>query len=87
MLDFLLSPALLLSLVVSLIYTALFHLWRGRTLRDLGVYALAAAVGFGVGQLVGLLTGLKWLDVGQVNMVEASLFSWLALFVANRLKV
>lgn len=87
MLDVLLSPALLLSLVVALLYAALFHLWQGRTLRDLGVLALASLVGFGVGQGLGQLTHLKLLDVGLVNMVEASLLSWLALFVANWLKV
>jgi len=87
MLDLLLSPALLLGLVVALLYAALFHLWQGRTLRDLGVFALASLVGFALGQGLGQLTNLKLLDVGQVNMVEASLLSWLALFVANRLKV
>ncbi|HUW14300.1 MAG TPA: hypothetical protein VM537_31545 [Anaerolineae bacterium] len=87
MLDVLLSPALLLGLVVALLYAALFHLWQGRTLRDLGVFALAALVGFAVGQGLGQLTNLKLLDVGQVNMAEATLFSLLALFVANRLKV
>jgi len=87
MLDLLLSPALLLSLVIALIYAALFHLWQGRTLRDLGVFALAAVVGFAAGQGVGRLTHLEWLAVGQVHMVEGSLFSWIALFIANRLKV
>jgi hypothetical protein len=87
MLDFLLSPALLVSLVIALIYAALFHLWQGQTLRDLGTFALAAVGGFAVGQAVGLLTQLAWLDIGQVNMLEASLFSWMALFIAKRLKV
>jgi len=87
MLDLFLSPALLLSLVVALLYAALFHLWQGRTLRDLGMFALAALVGFALGQGLGQVTNLKLLDVGQVNMVEASLLSWLTLFVANRLKV
>ena len=87
MLDLLLSPALLLSLVIALIYAALFHLWQGRTLRDLGVFALAAVVGFAAGQGVGQLTHFEWLVVGQVHMVEGSLFSWMALLIANRLKV
>ena len=87
MLDLLLSPALLLSLVIALIYAALFHLWQGRTLRDLWVFALAAVVGFTAGQGVGQLTHLEWLVVGQVHVVEGSLFSWMALLIANRLKV
>lgn len=90
MLDLLLSPALLLSLVIALLYAALFHLWQGRTLRDLGIFALAALAGFAVGQEVGqLLYGplLKWQLVGQVHVLVASLFTWLALFIAKRLKV
>ena len=90
MLDFLLSPALLLGLVIALLYAALFHLWQGRTLRDLGIFALAAIVGFAVGQGVGQLTWLPWLAwqvVGQVHVLVASLFSWLSLFIAKWLKV
>jgi len=86
-LDFLLSPALLLSLVVALLYAALFHLWQGRTLRDLRVFCLAALAGFAIGQGVGLLVRLPWLVIGQVHMLEASLFSWLALLIAKGLKV
>lgn len=87
MLDILLSPTLLLSLVVALIYAALFHLWQGRSLRDLAGYIVAAVAGFAMGQIVGLQTNWSWLDIGQVNMVEASLASWIALFIAKRLKV
>jgi len=89
-LDILLSPALLLSLVVALIYAALFHLWQGRTLRDLGIFILAAVLGFAVGQGVGrwvYVPLLEWQRVGQVHVLVASLFSWLALFIAKRLKV
>ncbi|MBC8448877.1 MAG: hypothetical protein H8D78_14110 [Chloroflexi bacterium] len=90
MLDFLLSPALLLSAVIALLYASLFHLWQGRTLRDLGIFALAAVLGFAVGQGVGqwvYVPLLKWQLVGQVHVLVASLFSWLALFIAKRLKV
>lgn len=90
MLDLLLSPALLLGLVVALIYAALFHLWQGQTLRDLGVFILAALLGFAVGQGVGRWVygpWLEWQRVGQVHVLVASLFSWLALFIAKRLKV
>jgi len=87
MLDYLLSPALWLSLLIALIYAALYHLWQGQTLRDLAAFVLASIGGFAVGQAVGLLTQISWLDIGQVNLLEASLFCWMALFVAKRLKV
>jgi hypothetical protein len=87
MLDFLRSPALVLGAVVALLYAALFHLWQGRTLRDLIAFAIASLAGFAVGQVIGQMTQFAWLDVGQVNMVEASLVSWLGLIVAKRLRM
>lgn len=87
MLGFLLSPALVLSGVVALLYAVLFHLWQGRTLRDLRVFCLAALAGFAIGQGMSMLAQLPWLVIGQVHMLEASLFSWLALFIAKWLKV
>ena len=75
----LLSPGLLLGLLVSVGYAALFHLWRGRGLRDL--FIVASVLGFGVGQFVGAFTELPWLQIGEVHMVEATVGSWLALAV------
>jgi len=87
MMDLLLAPALLLTVLVVLIYTTLFHLWRGRTLKDLGIYFLAAFLGFLVGQVVGLITPWKTLVIGQVNLLEGTVFSIVALFIADRLKL
>ena len=85
--DILLSPALLLGLVVALICASLFHLWQGRSLRDLWSFSVAAVLGFAVGQLVGLVTPLQWLVVGQLHLLEGVVFAVLGLVVANRLKV
>lgn len=75
----LLSPGLLLGLLVSVAYAALFHLWRGRSLRDLILFILASVLGFGVGQFVGAFTQVPWFQIGEVHMVEATLGAWLAL--------
>lgn len=85
--DFLLSPALLLSLVAALILAAVFHLLLGRTLRDLAVFILASLVGFGIGQLAGRLTPMQWLVVGDVHMLEGIVCAVLSLFIARRWKV
>ena len=45
-------PLLVLSLVIATLYSALFHLLWGRTLKQLFIYWLAAIVGFGIGQVV-----------------------------------
>lgn len=85
--DFLLSPALLLSVVTALILAAVFHLLLGRTLRDLLLFMVASVVGFGIGQLAGRLTPMQWLAVGDVHMLEGILCALLSLFVARRWKV
>lgn len=73
------SPGLLLGLIVSVAYAALFHLWRGRSLRDLFLFVVASLLGFGVGQFVGAFTQLPWFQIGEVHMVEATIGAWLAL--------
>lgn len=76
------APSLLLSLVLSVIYASLFHLWRGRGVRDFVIYLIAAVVGFGVGQLAGAMIRLPMLQIGEVHLIEATVGSWLALAIA-----
>ncbi len=78
-------PAALLSVLLWTSYACLLHVWGGRSLRDLLVYWVAAAVGFSVGQLLGMLLQLPLPRIGQVHVVEASLFAWLALIGAREL--
>jgi hypothetical protein len=79
-------PALILSVVLAALYGAAFHLWQGRTLRDLIFYWLAAGVGFACGQIVGqVLDFIPW-TVGQVHIVEATLAAVLFLLVARWLR-
>lgn len=77
------SPGLLLSLLIALGYAALFHLWRGRTLRDLAAYLIASLLGFGAGQLIGVFSRTPLLEIGDVHLFEATLGAWLALLVVH----
>lgn len=81
------SPSVLLSILLAGIYGALFHLWRGRTFRELPLYLIAAIVGFVLGNLAGDAIGLNIFMIGPLHIVEASLVSWVMLFVARWLKV
>ena len=81
------SPALVLSLIIASAYGALFHLWKGKTAKDLLIYLAAGLGGFGLGQLVGNTLGLGIFTIGQVHVVEASLMCWFILFIANWLKM
>ena len=80
-------PYLLLSLLIAGVYGALFHLWRGKTFRELLLYLGAAVAGFALGGVAGGAVGLPLLTVGQVHIVEASLASWGFLFIARWLKL
>jgi hypothetical protein len=80
-------PALLLGILLSVAYASLLHLWKGRSLRDLLLYLVAAAVGFAVGQLLGVLLQIPLPQIGQVHVVEASIFAWLALIGVRELTV
>jgi len=77
-------PAILLSALLSTAYGAVFHVWRGGSLRRLGLFLVAAWVGFGLGQLAGMLIGWDAGQVGEVHLIEATLGSLIALIVVNR---
>lgn len=81
------SPSWLLSGIIAGIYGALFHLWRGRTFRELPLYLIAALVGFALGELAGDAIGLDIFMIGPLHLIEASLGSWGMLFIARWLKV
>jgi hypothetical protein len=80
-------PYLLFSLLIAGMYGALFHLWRGKTFRELLLYLGAAIVGFALGEVAGASVGLPLFTVGQVHIIEASLVSWGLLFIARWLKL
>ena len=83
----LVPPALLLGILLSVAYASLLHVWKGRSLRDLLLYLIASAGGFAVGQLLGLLLQIPLPRMGQVHVVEASVFAWLALIGVRELTV
>jgi hypothetical protein len=80
-------PALLLSLLLSVAYAAILHLWKGRSFQDLLLYLVASAGGFAVGQLLGLLLQIPLPRIGQVHVIEATIFAWLALIGVRELTV
>lgn len=81
-------PLLLLSLVVVTLYGALFHLLWGRSLKQLGLYWLAALLGFGVGQGLARILALSALpQIGPLHIVEASVVSWLGVFIAKQMRL
>lgn len=77
-----LQPGLLLGLLLSAGYAALFHLWNGRSLGQLMLYLVASLIGFAVGQAIGAFTEIPFLQIGQIHTVEATVGAWLGLIAA-----
>ena len=80
-------PYLLLSSLIGAIYGALFHIWRGQSLRDLAIYLLTGVIGFFLGQGLGNLIGFDFGLVGQLHLLETSIVSWLLLLLIYWLKL
>lgn len=80
-------PYLLLSFLLGGLYGVLFHLWRGKNIRDLIIYFLTGIIGFLVGQGVGNLLQLDIFLIGPLYIIEATAVSWTSLFIMNWLKV
>jgi energy-coupling factor transporter transmembrane protein EcfT len=80
-------PALFFSVLVALLYACLFHLLQGRTLRELMRSFWVSVLGFGWGQVVGMVAGLPLPVLGQVHLVEGTAACWLALYIARRLNL
>ena len=79
-------PAIVIILILSVLYGALFHLWKGKTWRDMGYSILVALTGFILGQLLGVFLQLDVLKLGQVHIIEGTLFAWLFMLAFAWLK-
>jgi uncharacterized membrane protein YjjP (DUF1212 family) len=73
-------PYLLIATMLGAVYGVLFHLWRGNTIRDLIIYFLTGILGFITGHILGSLLQLNFLLLGQIHLIEGTIFSWGLLF-------
>ena len=72
-------PTLLLGLILSTLYGALFHLWRGGNAGRLLLYVILAWIGFWLGQFIGTLLNFTFDTFGQLHIVFATLGSLILL--------
>jgi len=76
-------PAFFFGLVLSSLYGAAFHLWKGGSLKKLLLFLILAWVGFWAGHLLAIRLGWTFLAIGPLNAGMATLGSALILFVGN----
>lgn len=75
-------PMIALSLLLATFYTAIFHLFKGKNLKDLFFFWLAAVVGFFSGQIGGYVINLSPWTIGQVHILEATVGAILFLLLS-----
>ncbi|MCB0191564.1 MAG: hypothetical protein KDJ65_06425 [Anaerolineae bacterium] len=81
------QPFILLSLLLGGVFGTLFHLWRGKSMRDLILYLLAGIIGFVLGQSIAMIMGFEMWLIGSLHIVEATIASWGGLFLVDWLKI
>ncbi len=75
------TPMLLLGLIISTLFGALFHLWRGGGSGRLLLYLILSWVGFWAGHLLAAQLGWTFDRLGQLHLGSASLGALLFLGV------
>lgn len=76
-------PSFLFGLLISTLYGAAFHLWRGGSLSHLLFYLILGWIGFWGGHLLGSWLGWTFAAVGPLNLGLATLGSLVVLLVGN----
>jgi hypothetical protein len=76
-------PSLLLAVLLSTLYGALFHLLLGGGSQRLLFYLVAGWLGFALGHFAGDWFGVSIGVIGPLNAGTATLSSWLVLGLAR----
>ena len=86
------TPILLFGIVISTLYGAGFHLWRGGGISRLVLYLIIGWLGFWIGHFAGNLLDWTFGSIGQLRLGMATLVSlaflsigyWLSLVDVNK---
>ena len=77
-------PAILFSLVMALLYGAVYHLIRGGSFWRLFFYCCLSLFGFASGHLIGLWRGwVHAIPIGPINLGLSSFGSLLMLLLGD----
>lgn len=74
-------PFVLYAFLLASVLGMAFFIFFGRGWWQLASYWFAAVIGFALGQWLGMTLGINFFPFGQLNTVEGSLTSLVALMV------
>jgi uncharacterized membrane protein YeaQ/YmgE (transglycosylase-associated protein family) len=77
------GPSIAFGFVLATLYGSVFHLISGGDARRLALFLLAGWVGFALGHITGDLLNVEVLDIGSLNMLNATLGALIALLLAR----
>lgn len=77
------SPSIFLAFIVASLYGLVFYLIFGHGGWRLVFYWGVSVIGFFIGEWVASIVGLAIFNIGEMNLVEGTLVSWLCLFAAK----
>ncbi len=78
-------PSLLFAFLLASLYGVVFYLLFGRGWLALGVYWIAALIGFAIGEFISRTLSFSLLPIGSVDIVEASVMSLIVLLLTRTL--
>ena len=76
-------PAILFSLLIALLYGALYHLIRDGGFWRLILFCFLSVFGFTLGYLVGLWRGWVWIPLGTINLGVCTVGSFVILLLGD----
>ncbi len=76
-------PGLLFGILISTLYGAAFHLWRGGGFGRLVLYLILGWAGFWIGHILGNLMHWSFASVGPLNFGVATLSSLVFLGIGH----
>ncbi len=74
------SPSIVLGFTLATLYSLVFFLIFGHGWLRMFLYWIAGGVGFLLGQWAASAVGLSIFNLGDLNLVEATLVCWVTLF-------
>jgi uncharacterized membrane protein YeaQ/YmgE (transglycosylase-associated protein family) len=77
------GPSIVFGFVLATLYGSAFHFISGGDARRLALFLLAGWIGFALGHITGDLLNVSFLDVGSLNMLNATIGAFVALVVAR----